>query len=386
MPDQSSIQPFIPRPLHPLQAYLDNALLTRAQPWSVAIGATPAELHAEHAQFPFSPIATAYFTCADQDICIEFSSLDCIRLHPAMAQVPQNAHLPADVLLAIMELVLTPLLPALQAFMGSAITLQKISLTPEVGSWPVATLHLRMTIKDLDSAQPPLALRILVFNEQTAQILAERLFTLPARQIKPEENALPITVSIEAGSMRLSLDELSSLEKNDILLPPAYLGNQGQIRLRIDSNGMATAQTLLCAVSDHVATVTTIKTLPKETSMPSTDARPPETSAATPEQAETQSPTAITSDQADVPSQASIDVSEFEVELCFELERRLMSVKEIAALTPGYTFSLGCSPLAPVTLRVHEKVLGTGSLVDLNGVLGVQITALHKTGESNDRH
>lgn len=370
MPDTSA-QPLRPRPLHPLQAYLDNVLLTRAQPWPVTLGAKSGEFHAEHAQFSFTPVATAYFTCADQDLRVEFASLDFIRLHPAVAQVPQEAHLPEDILLAVMELLLTPLLPGLQELMGSAVVLQKISLVPDSGSLPVATLQFCMTINDAESVQPPLALRVLVFNEQTTEILANRLLALPPRQIEQETNELPMAISIEAGSMRVSLDELASLKKNDILLPPSYLGNQGQIRLRVGNNGKTAARTMLCSISEQQVRVIAIETIPEETTMP--DTTPPETSAPTPEHA-TPAPVKNT------------NLDDLDIELCFELERRLMSVKEIAALTPGYTFSLGCNPLAPVTLRAHGKTLGTGSLVDLNGVLGVQITALYKAGESNDRH
>lgn len=72
----------------------------------------------------------------------------------------------------------------------------------------------------------------------------------------------------------------------------------------------------------------------------------------------------------------AIDTGAIEVELCFELDRQQMSIADMAALVPGYTFTLGCDPLAPVALRVHGLVVGTGRLVDINGILGVQITTL----------
>lgn len=77
---------------------------------------------------------------------------------------------------------------------------------------------------------------------------------------------------------------------------------------------------------------------------------------------------------------ATIDTGALEVELCFELDRRLMSITDMAALVPGYTFTLGCDPLAPVTLRVHGTVVGMGRLVDISGLLGVQVTSLAQPG------
>lgn len=53
-----------------------------------------------------------------------------------------------------------------------------------------------------------------------------------------------------------------------------------------------------------------------------------------------------------------------------------MSVQDISALSPGYTFAMGSDALSPVTMRVNGKAVGTGRLVDVQGVLGIQITAL----------
>ena len=72
-----------------------------------------------------------------------------------------------------------------------------------------------------------------------------------------------------------------------------------------------------------------------------------------------------------------LDLDNLEVTVAFELERRLMSLAEIAALTPGYTFPLAVDPSAPVTLRAGGQNIGSGRLVDLNGTLGVQIIAIN---------
>ena len=67
--------------------------------------------------------------------------------------------------------------------------------------------------------------------------------------------------------------------------------------------------------------------------------------------------------------------------LTFELERRLMTVRDVETLAPGYTFAFGGDALAPVTLYANGKSIGKGRLVDLNGTLGVQVVSLGKAGE-----
>ena len=74
----------------------------------------------------------------------------------------------------------------------------------------------------------------------------------------------------------------------------------------------------------------------------------------------------------------AIPLDTLEVPVTFELDRRLMSIAEIAALAPGYTFTLAKDPTGPVTIRVNGICMGTGRLVDLGGTLGVQLVSLER--------
>jgi type III secretion protein Q len=121
---------------------------------------------------------------------------------------------------------------------------------------------------------------------------------------------------------------------------------------------------VLCTVNDTQATVVTAVTNPQEIPMTTTD------------------PSTTTSPAED---QAGLDVGGIDVELCFELERRAMTVADLAALVPGYTFTLGCDPLSPVSLRINGAVVGTGRLVDINGMLGVQVDSLARKGGQDGR-
>ncbi|MBQ3893407.1 MAG: FliM/FliN family flagellar motor switch protein [Mailhella sp.] len=62
------------------------------------------------------------------------------------------------------------------------------------------------------------------------------------------------------------------------------------------------------------------------------------------------------------------------MELCFELDRRHLSLTEIEALAPGYAFAVKPGSPSPVDVRVNGTLLAHGRLVDMGGKIGVEIT------------
>jgi type III secretion protein Q len=77
-------------------------------------------------------------------------------------------------------------------------------------------------------------------------------------------------------------------------------------------------------------------------------------------------------------SQAALDA--LEVTLTLELEERRISVGELAALAPGHTLQSAASLESPVTLKAGGRAIGKGRLVDVDGRLGVLISALDTDG------
>ena len=71
---------------------------------------------------------------------------------------------------------------------------------------------------------------------------------------------------------------------------------------------------------------------------------------------------------------------DIEVTLAFELERRTITVGELKSLEPGAVLRLTADPEAPVTIRANGAPIAKGRLVDLNGVIGVQLTAAQGDG------
>ncbi len=69
-------------------------------------------------------------------------------------------------------------------------------------------------------------------------------------------------------------------------------------------------------------------------------------------------------------------IDSLEVLVSFELERRTMKLQDAKNITNGYTFALECSKDSPVTLRVNGKKIGMGKLVDMDGLLGVEVVII----------
>ena len=67
--------------------------------------------------------------------------------------------------------------------------------------------------------------------------------------------------------------------------------------------------------------------------------------------------------------------------ICFDVGNITLTLQELQALKPGYTFSLPNEIRHYITLRVHNTIIGRGELVQLNDRLGVEITEMHPTEE-----
>ena len=356
--------PFVPQPLPPLQAHLLNSLCTRRQPWAVTLGDVQGTLEAIPFPSPFERACSLVLRCADHFWIVELDSHDLLRHHPALADVPPDNMLPAPLQLAILELLAAPVLESLQCALKAPIRIERSALfpapeetnpLPELPN-PVCWLQFLLRLPETQQLSgQTCSIRLGVPDREQALWLIEALKTVPRRNeglpLSETIRSIPIPVSFETGNMSLSRDELESLAVGDTLLPGVYPAAEGRLLLRI-SGGRGRA--IPCTLQNGAVTVTESMVLLE-------DPMPNDTT-----------PANDTQDQATPPEQHDIELT-----LRFELEHRLMTLKDLDTLAPGYTFALASDPLAPVTLTVNGKDLGKGRLVDLNGVLGVQITELH---------
>lgn len=355
---------YTPPALSPLKAHIQNMLCTRPGPLKIILGETPCAFQFAGVLPEFKPAFILRVQVGTEIWKMEAGSRDILRLHPLTADLEPAAALPEEFMLALLETLLGPLLDEFSRFLGVDCFLvgnkgedQSLFGIPFLLIMPLGSSASSADKEPTNILTPyPIPVQVHVPNREAALLLADRLAALPER--KGSIAHIPLTLSLEAGHMMLTGAEILSLEAGDILLPDTLPKAQDMLVLRISDSLSA-----LCSFSNNQATLLEFPhtVCPKDPPMTHQD----NTSSKTP------------NDKA--PSKTP-QLDNLEVLLSFELERRLVTVSDLAALTPGYTFALGVLPDAPVTLRVNGRDIGTGRIVELKGTLGVQITSLKNNG------
>ena len=146
---------------------------------------------------------------------------------------------------------------------------------------------------------------------------------------------VPLEVALESGYLYISHEEVATLEPEDVLLPEVWTAPDTLIlRLRREC---APGLTASCTVNENVVTLASPLSEEPDASMDNSE------------------------------------INNIDIRLSFELDRRIITVGELEALAPGYTFSLNGDMSSPVTIRANGKAIARGRLVDMDGTLGVQI-------------
>ncbi len=85
----------------------------------------------------------------------------------------------------------------------------------------------------------------------------------------------------------------------------------------------------------------------------------------------------------DSPSAGALpaEIADLQVDVVFELATLSMSLADIAQLESGAVLDLHRAVTAPVRILVGDRVIGSGTLVQIEGWLGVQVTATGGKGE-----
>lgn len=372
----------------PAQVMLCNLVCTRKAPWRIVLGETPCELHPVPLGMPFTPVCRIIVSLGKAAWVVDVGSEDILRLHPALTKVEDLYAMPRPVREAVLETLTVPLLTSFTTLVGTRLTLTEI-LFPDVDD-PLAPLNnpqeeggMNFICRTAGATSPeevstPFAVPVRVCPPDMAAVreLAPVLAVLPSRDSEPILSAssvlgVPVTASVVAGSIVLSANEVRNLDVGDTLLPEQYLAAQGFVTLTFPlASGIWSCVATVCGQRASITDFFT--THIKETAMSDAshsliqDEREPQ--AGKPGSG---------LDKTNTPQPDRLDPSELEVAISFELERRTLELRDIVSLVPGYTFMLGTDPLGAVTLRVNGKAMGKGQLVDVNGILGVQITTLN---------
>ncbi|WP_260986115.1 type III secretion system cytoplasmic ring protein SctQ [Bordetella genomosp. 13] len=165
-----------------------------------------------------------------------------------------------------------------------------------------------------------------------------------------DTDALPVTLRATLGAATLPAAELRSLRPRDVVLLDEYLvGPQGELWL-----GIPQGQGLRVR-AEHSTYIVTEGWTSLMTQTPESPA---------PAAAHVAEP---------------LDVDAIPVRLTFDLGERSLTLADLRRLQPGETFDLQ-RPLAdgPVMIRANGALLGTGTLVEIDGRIGVTIATLGK--------
>ena len=249
------ILPFRAPALSPLEAHVFNLLCTRAQPWPIDVAGTPCVLEAGGLAAPVPPVCAFDVVCGERTWRVELGSLRLLALHPAVADVPPNAALPGALQLAVLDLLAAPLAELAQTFLHVPLAVRNVRMIeaaePAVCALPL-TLHVPVGAGASAEAYP-IPVRLCLPDRESALELVERLDALPRRRALGLAGDVPVPVSLEAGRMRLSVNELSSLEPDDVLLPETYPAREGRVTLRLCATSRSLA--FACSLAEGCATI-----------------------------------------------------------------------------------------------------------------------------------
>jgi type III secretion protein Q len=306
------------------------------------------------------------------------------NLLPAGAQAEE---LPPELRLALFSLCLEPCLQQASAAIGLAITLEDLEFAPKTPA--ENTFILPFDLLDANAALAGKGEARIPLSPASLRLLLNLSRALPAKNNSLA--GLKIPFSLIAGQDMFSLKLLQAAEAGDILLfDQAWQPDYGLAEISGQAYGQnwqgwqgklaSNVFTLTAPIFRQNGTQTAAKpaqTTNKETSMANTENQASQSaSGATPGPAPADGRHSGPANATD----AKIDINtlnELEVRLTLELEERLISLKELAGLAPGYTFVTAASAENPVTLKINGKAVGRGQLVDVDGRLGVLVSTFN---------
>jgi len=166
--------------------------------------------------------------------------------------------------------------------------------------------------------------------------------------------AVPLEVAVEVGRATLPAGDLRGIESGDVLIADecAKPGAETEVRVRVGRR--AVAQAVLKGRKVEVRG----ELMADKPVAASAGAAPGAAPARTTEAGK------------------ALDPNELQVEVVFEIDSRLMTLKELQGFKPGMILETVKGLEAPVSLRVNGRRLGTGELVEVGGKVGVRLLTL----------
>jgi type III secretion protein Q len=176
-------------------------------------------------------------------------------------------------------------------------------------------------------------------------LMAGLVAPLPAVSNALDDDVLPILLRAEIGRTSLTAETLARLSIHDVVrIEHAWISQGGELWLGQESFGVRVRWGDTQLTITQALGATGMK-------MPTTD---------TPESA----------------GDAPITIDHIPVQMTFDVGERSLTLAELKALQPGQALDLGRPLTAPVNIRANGALIGFGALIEIDGSLGVTITAL----------
>ena len=329
--------------LDPHKVLLLNQLLSRGNVWETPFGQGRARWEFMASAPAFTPACSVEFTLGNAAWTAYFSDASCVFRHEAFGaeQGFTLDALPVEVRCAVLHSLLLPTAATFQQATGESFAIGNINFSP-AGYAVADALGVKVTLSGGQTADMALLVALVPHQVTSASAVAHHLKNLPFRpnpRLAEAVAALPLEVALETGYLYLTSAEFASLAVEDLLLPEAWPFAQGKLNIRVN-RGLGSVLMGTCSVEQGKAVLDGTLAEEADTGMENNEQK------------------------------------DIEIRLSFELDRRAITVGELASLTPGFTFPIAGDADSVVTVRAQGKAFARGRIVDINGTLGVQLTEL----------
>ncbi|MDL2290713.1 type III secretion system cytoplasmic ring protein SctQ [Desulfovibrio sp. OttesenSCG-928-F20] len=295
-----------------------------------------------------------YCRLGDQDLVVFLNSLPPLALEGSgLEELDASllSKLPTELAAAVLEAAAAEFVPTLSAALGLPLVVEDMNLEEEEADLPPETLCFSLLRDDGQRLVGAFAA-----GEDTlldlAQLVAEHAELLPSEGQAFGAELLPCRILLSGSE--LTVAELESLEPGDILIlpPPISFGAPLPVTLGLyDTHG---APALLTDGVLHLEGSMMELDSPAQNDMDETLAEP-------------------LAEEEEQQGQAVFSTGQLPLRLSFDLGGVALSLDDVAALAPGSVLPTGRDMAAPVRILVSGRTIGTGSLVDVAGQMGVRV-------------
>ncbi len=260
--------------------------------------------------------------------------------------------LPKELAAAAFEVTCHDLLVALEQQSGLEMSLSGVNMEPEEAWLPEEGFSFSITRDDGQQMCGAVAA-----GQECLQTFAQLLEACP--QQRWNLSALQTTCHIQCLGQPLQMQELSDLELGDILITTLQSKSlETGLPVLLTNGARTTASARLLNTQLHMEGAMTTENHEQEL-----ENAPGENQENQDENNPQESLSAVSMDELPLPVR-------------FELGSMELSVAELSQLAPGQILPTGRNLSEPVQLRVGNRIIGTGSFVDVAGTLGVRVESL----------